>query len=466
MNNFFRALQKSVLTIVSIHLLAFVLLLSLNRVSYPDIFRVLPMTMSLGFISVFLSVLFYENIENKLRGFIYMSFVIFLSSILLIFIIDKGDKNLINSKGLFIGIIGIIIGALSFLIQLLIKKDKTISEDKSFVIKYNINQIIVIPLFGVLCYSILIYFWSSSSLNILTVWTKLFPIGFLVTFLSFHYFNQIYNRRLKRNRTKSLLILYFTIIFLLVLFLIFSSDVFFLFKGDLRSRIEMISIPIIVLYFPYFLYIMLATHLYFLRLLSYHEKEQLKQKSLDSEINYSLLKKQMSPHFLFNNINVLTGLIEESPNKAINFSQSLSDVYRYFLDNEKNDVLRLKNEIKFAESYLELMKMRFEDGVQLKINISEDAKEKYILVNSLQQVLENIFKHNEVSYEVPMEIEIYSENNYLVVKNKRNNKYSEFRRKGIGINNIKKRYAFFSDDEVKIEEFENIYIIRLPLLSE
>ncbi len=367
---------------------------------------------------------------------------------------------------MFIGIIGIIIGALSFLIQLLIKKDKTISENKSFVIKYNINQIIVIPLFGVLFYSILIYFWSSSSLNILTVWTKLFPIGFLVTFLSFHYFNQIYNRRLKINRTKNLLILYFTIIFLLVLFLIFSSDAFYLFKGDLRSRIEMITIPIIVLYFPYLLYIMLATHLYFLRLLSYHEKEQLKQKSLDSEINYSLLKKQMSPHFLFNNINVLTGLIEESPNKAINFSQSLSDVYRYFLDNEKNDVLRLKDEIKFAESYLELMKMRFEDGVQLKIIISEDAKEKFILVNSLQQVLENIFKHNEVSYEVPMEIEIYSENNYLVVKNKRNNKYSEFRRKGIGINNIKKRYAFFSDDEVKIEEFENIYIIRLPLLSE
>ena len=466
MYKFVSPLKKSILIVFSLHLLAFILLFFTAKISQPDIFRVIPITLSISLIVIFFSILFFENSQNKRRGFLLMSVTIFVLCLFVTNFIDKNYLVLLHIKGFIIGLLGVAFGALSFLIQVLIAKDKSVSDDKKGLVKYSLKQIILIPLSGVIFYSIIIYIGSSYSFNILTVWTELFPIGFLTTFIAFHFLNKIYSKGLEVNRTRNIFLLYLTILTLLVSFLIFSSEAFYLFKGNMVSRITMIAIPIIILHLPYIIYVILLTHFYYLKKLDNQEKEELKQKSLASEINYSLLKKQLSPHFLFNNINVLTGLIEESPYKAIEFSQSLSNVYRYFLDNEKNDVIKLKDEIKFAESYLELMRMRFEDGVQLRLDVNEEALEKYILTNSLQQVLENIFKHNEVSYEVPMEIEICSENNYLQIKNKKNKRYSEFIRRGIGINNIMKRYAFISNSEVEIEESENLYIIRLPLLSD
>ncbi|WP_439127392.1 sensor histidine kinase [Polaribacter sp.] len=221
----------------------------------------------------------------------------------------------------------------------------------------------------------------------------------------------------------------------------------------------------ITLFSPYFLIIIALVHLYYLKLVSKAEKQHLTQQSLESQLNYQQLKNQISPHFLFNNINVLTSLIEENPKKAVSFSENLSNIYRCFLEQEKQDVVLLKDEIAFAKSYLALLKDRFEVGLNFTINIDEKAKEKYIVATILQQVLENVVKHNTINEDNLVTIEISSKENYLIVENNKNVKLKTANTSKKGIENIKKRIAFFTDEKVIIKNKPEVYIIYLPILE-
>jgi LytS/YehU family sensor histidine kinase len=221
----------------------------------------------------------------------------------------------------------------------------------------------------------------------------------------------------------------------------------------------------IVLFTPFYLYIIALTHLYFLKLLSRAENEQLKQQTLESQLNYQQLKNQISPHFLFNNINVLTSLIEENSTKAVRFSENLSDIYRYFLEQEKQDVVLVKDEIKFAKSYLELLKNRFEIGLNFTISIDEKVGEKHIVSTILQQVLENVVKHNTINDINIVDVIITSEENYLIIENNKNLKLKTISESKKGIENIQKRIAFFTDEKVIIEDSETRFMIKLPILE-
>jgi LytS/YehU family sensor histidine kinase len=168
---------------------------------------------------------------------------------------------------------------------------------------------------------------------------------------------------------------------------------------------------------------------------------------------------------LFNNINVLTSLIEENPKKAVRFSENLSHIYRYFLEQEKQDVVLVKDEINFAQAYLELIKDRFETGFTYVINFDEKVSEKYIVSTILQQVLENVVKHNEINEENPVEVTISAKGNFINVENNKNAKLSSIKTSQKGIENIKKRVAFFTDQKVVIYNSMDSYKIQLPILE-
>ena len=109
----------------------------------------------------------------------------------------------------------------------------------------------------------------------------------------------------------------------------------------------------------------------------------LKQQSLENQLNYQQLKNQLSPHFLFNNINVLSSFIEENPQKAVSYANNLADIYHYFLEQEKQDVIKLVEEIKFAEKYLKLLKDRFENGLEyLNANFLPEYYNKILKMNN------------------------------------------------------------------------------------
>lgn len=197
----------------------------------------------------------------------------------------------------------------------------------------------------------------------------------------------------------------------------------------------------------------------------FNKKTKEQEKTINNVTqNHEALKSQIGPHFLFNSLNVLSGLVDENPDKAQDFIADLAQVYRYVLDQKDKDWVTVSEEIDFAENYLELIKTRFENG--LNINIQEDLNnsELKIVPLTLQLLLENCIKHNAVSKEKPLQIEIYTKQNNLIVKNNLNPKRQLIEREGTGLKNIQKRYNII-EKEVSITKTKTDFMVSIPLTS-
>lgn len=181
---------------------------------------------------------------------------------------------------------------------------------------------------------------------------------------------------------------------------------------------------------------------------------------------FESLKNQLDPHFLFNSLNVLTSLIGENPKQAEKFTTKLSKVYRYVLEQKDKDLIPLEEELKFAKSYMELLKMRFEEGIDFSIIDQVSNKELKIVPLSLQLLLENAVKHNVITSSNPLEINIYQENGFLVVENNINLKKSIEKSTKVGLKNIHQRYALISKTKVEITSDNNLFKVKLPLLTQ
>ena len=185
----------------------------------------------------------------------------------------------------------------------------------------------------------------------------------------------------------------------------------------------------------------------------------------NSQIRYETLKSQLNPHFLFNSLNVLSSLIKKDSDKAQNFVDEFSSVYRYTLDVIEKPVVELKEEIDFAKSFLFLQKIRFENAVDMEINV--DASKLTYLVPPLavQTLLENAFKHNKATTDSPLKIEIHNENDSLVVINNLQPKMKGADSKGVGLNNLKKRYELLGEKLPQFSVTEKEYIANIPLIK-
>ncbi|MFD2203889.1 sensor histidine kinase [Shivajiella indica] len=193
------------------------------------------------------------------------------------------------------------------------------------------------------------------------------------------------------------------------------------------------------------------------------EAEQLKSEKLASQ--YQSLKDQLNPHFLFNSLNVLSNLVYESPDKSAEFIQQLSKIYRYVLDVQHEQLVSLKDEVDFAEHYLSLQKIRFENSLEYFIDVAASSN-LYLPPLSLQLILENAIKHNIASKEKPLKIIIEQVDNSLFIRNILQSKLTEkLPSTGIGLSNIKKRYALLSNEKPKITQTDKEFIVELPLLK-
>ena len=205
----------------------------------------------------------------------------------------------------------------------------------------------------------------------------------------------------------------------------------------------------------------------------YYFKKNQENKVKESQIvaknqtaKFESLKNQLDPHFLFNSLNVLTSLIGENPNQAEKFTTKLSKVYRYVLEQKDKDLIPLEEELKFAKSYMDLLKMRFEDGINFNITDSVSNPELKIVPLSLQLLLENAVKHNVITSKNPLEIKIYEKNGCLVVENNINLKASLGNSTKVGLKNIYQRYSLISKEKVEVTSNNNIFRVKLPLLTQ
>ncbi len=191
------------------------------------------------------------------------------------------------------------------------------------------------------------------------------------------------------------------------------------------------------------------------------EHEKLKVESMASR--FASLKAQVNPHFLFNSLNVLSGLVYQDADLSAQFIKKLSEVYRYVLDRQEEELVSLSEELEFVASVVFLQKIRF--GENLKVSIDISANEAYYVPPvALQMLLENAIKHNAITTEKPLEIQLKTEGDYLVVSNTLQPKMTMKDSLGIGLENIRRRYGFLTNKPVEVIPTDGAFIVKLPLI--
>jgi hypothetical protein len=196
---------------------------------------------------------------------------------------------------------------------------------------------------------------------------------------------------------------------------------------------------------------------------SISEKELLSQMSVEQE--FDILKSQVNPHFLFNCFNTLSSLINEDPRRAEIFLDELSKVYRYLLRNNETGLSTLQNELKFIESYFRLLQTRHGEAVQLQIE-SNSRYDNYLLPSlSLQMLVENAVKHNVLSKNKPLIIDIFFvAGNKLVVNNNLQRRTKKGPSNKIGLDNIRTKYKLLGQNGFHVMEEPKNFTVVLPLI--
>ena len=180
---------------------------------------------------------------------------------------------------------------------------------------------------------------------------------------------------------------------------------------------------------------------------------------------YETLKNQVNPHFLFNSLNSLSSLIRHDDKKALKFIEEFSDIYRYVLDANDKTIVETEKEIAFVNSYVYLQTLRYGDNLRINYNGFEKIENTWVVPLSVQILVENAIKHNEISRENPLQIEIYTENDFLIVSNKICKLNFEPASKRIGLQNLASRYALITDRKAEFGEENGIFKATIPLLK-
>lgn len=180
---------------------------------------------------------------------------------------------------------------------------------------------------------------------------------------------------------------------------------------------------------------------------------------------FDALKNQLDPHFLFNSLNVLTSLIDENPDKAQDFTTSLSKVYRYVLEQKSKELVSVDEELQFAKTYMSLIKMRFEDSIVFTMPAKATNPESKVVPLSLQLLLENAVKHNMVTPSKPLHITIFEDNGYLIVQNNLQPKQIVKKSSGVGLSNIMQRYNLLTTRKVDINKQSTKFSVAIPMLT-
>lgn len=206
--------------------------------------------------------------------------------------------------------------------------------------------------------------------------------------------------------------------------------------------------------------------LYRSALLRHTEKENTKLEKEKLSAELSQLKGIINPHFLFNNLNSLSSLIEEDPGKAQSFLDELTKVFRYLLRNNQTELTTLAEELKFIQTYYQLLRTRYGAGIHLQITIDSLYEQLLIPPLTLQLLIENAVKHNRVQKENPVRIELKdAPGNLLIVRNTVLPKEGRSESTGLGLYSINARYKILNRPGLVIEKNEKEFSVSIPLIE-
>jgi sensor histidine kinase YesM len=208
------------------------------------------------------------------------------------------------------------------------------------------------------------------------------------------------------------------------------------------------------------------TGVYFFKQWGNSRLEAEREKREKLQLQYSTLKQQLSPHFLFNSLSTLSGLIAENQSQANEFVQKLSDTYRYVLQSIDKNVVELETELRAVEAYIFLHKIRVGENLKINIDVTDECMDHYIAPLTLLILIENALKHNIISDTKPLEVDIIArDKNVVIVKNNIQKKNSIEQSEHIGLQNIINRYRYLDNKSVEVEETASEFIVTVPLLE-
>ena len=202
---------------------------------------------------------------------------------------------------------------------------------------------------------------------------------------------------------------------------------------------------------------------YFARDLQKYYARVAEVESQLSKYRYDTLKNQLNPHFLFNALNTLSGLIYIDADRADAFTMRLSNLYRYVLDVQKVEVVPLETEMNLVHDFLYLNNIRFNN--QIELNVERIEKEGYVVPMALQLLLENAIKHNTISSTKPLQINISTENQTVVITNTIQLKQEKEPSHELGLNNLRERYSALTDVPIEMDVSDTHFTVRVPLLQ-
>jgi sensor histidine kinase YesM len=212
---------------------------------------------------------------------------------------------------------------------------------------------------------------------------------------------------------------------------------------------------------------MIGLPLGILLLKKFYEGQTLLAKSekQQKENELKLLRSQIDPHFLFNNLNTLDSLIDTNAQKAKEYINRLSLIYRYLIKTKDSEVMELSEELEHAENYIFLIKTRFGDDYEFEILNNAPLHYKFIPTGAIQTLLENVVKHNKAKAHQVVKTKIIIEKDWLCIENTKSISPARSESLGTGLNNLKSRYELLSDQKVVVNDSKDSFQIMIPIIS-
>lgn len=192
--------------------------------------------------------------------------------------------------------------------------------------------------------------------------------------------------------------------------------------------------------------------------------EGIRSERWQLELQFESLKNQISPHYLFNCLNTISSLLYKDSQMAEEFIRRMSDTFKYVLSNQKQQLVQVRQEIEFVKAYYYLLQVRYEHHLKLEINIPKSILDTPIPPLTLQILVENAVKHNQISKEQPLLVYISAKDNtHIIVTSTKTTSIKPSHSFKIGLENIRNRYEFFSADKIVIKD-EDRFTVQLPVL--
>jgi hypothetical protein len=246
---------------------------------------------------------------------------------------------------------------------------------------------------------------------------------------------------------------------LLAILVMTASGIYF-FQADAEEIIKLCILLIICIFIYEIFYGWFFSYRYY----AHTQVEHLRSERWQMELQFESLKNQISPHYLFNCLNTISSLLYKDSHMAEEFIRRMGDTFQYVLDNQKQKLVTVRQEIEFVKSYYYLLQVRYEHHLKLEINLPKNILETPMPPLTLQLLVENAVKHNQISKDSPLLVYISAQDNtFINVINTKTQTIQPLNSFKVGLENIRHRYSFFSNEKVQVKN-EDKFTVRLPVI--